>query len=79
LTKKTVAISARPQTKQETEVEANLDQWVEGEEPKSQLKPVRLTFDLDRTLHGRLRRYCFDRDEHVSDFVRGLIADALPD
>jgi hypothetical protein len=77
LTKKKVAISARPQTK--TEPQADLDQWVDGEQPKSTLKPVRLTFDLDRTLHGRLRRYCFDRDEHVSDFVRGLIADALPE
>ncbi|HBE71048.1 MAG TPA: hypothetical protein DDW52_23120 [Planctomycetaceae bacterium] len=63
----------------EPEPESNPDQWVDGEAPKSNLKPVRLTFDLDRILHGRLRRYCFDREEHVSDFVRGLIAEALPD
>ncbi|GAB5405215.1 MAG: hypothetical protein Aurels2KO_34460 [Aureliella sp.] len=77
MTKKKVAISARPQKKNESQ--ADVDHWVDGEQPKSTLKPVRLTFDLDRTLHGRLRRYCFDRDEHVSDFVRGLIADALPE
>jgi len=71
MTKK-ISMTTRPKKADTPEA----DDWVNSDGPvgaPSTGKPVRLTFDLDKTLHGKLRRHCFDRDIHVSEFIRDLI------
>ncbi len=38
---------------------------------------VRLSVDLERSLHRRLRRWALDRDRTASDLIRELLTSAL--
>lgn len=40
---------------------------------------VRLSVDLERSLHRRLKRWALDRDQTASDLIRELLTSALDD
>lgn len=75
--KKKVTLNARPPTTSKENADAWVDSSTTNNKKASGSKPVRLTFDLDRDLHLRLRRHCLDKDTHVSDWLRRLIARSL--
>lgn len=68
---KQIKMAIRPQTKPQA------DDWVENRiqdptpEPPKQIK--RLTLDLDRDLHTRLKVYCAQYGFKISDVLRLLI------
>lgn len=73
---KRITITTRPQAVAPKTADDWVDKEVDSNQQKSE-KPVRLTFDLDRSIHTKLRRYCLDQDIHVSAFIRRLIAGSL--
>jgi len=68
---KLIQMQARPQAK------ANADKWVESHEElvskRPQGKRKRLTIDIDRDLHTRLKIYCATHDTQIVDFLRIMI------
>ncbi|QDV61969.1 hypothetical protein [Crateriforma conspicua] len=74
---KKIKLTTRSNAASKPEADAWVDEAGDGKSTTNQSKPVRLTFDLDRELHTKLRRYCFDQEIHVSAFVRCLIRDSV--
>ncbi|QDU98588.1 plasmid partition protein ParG [Lignipirellula cremea] len=72
---KRIQMQARPQAK------ANADKWVESrEEPvirKPHGKPKRLTIDIDRELHTRLKIHCATHGTQIVDVLRTMIEDLV--
>ncbi|WP_286763606.1 MULTISPECIES: plasmid partition protein ParG [Rhodopirellula] len=74
---KKITMTARPKAK------AKIDKWVETRESaatrKPDVKPKRLTIDIDPSLHKRLKMSCVNRDIQIADLIRTLIECELVD
>ncbi|TWU22163.1 hypothetical protein Pla52o_32160 [Novipirellula galeiformis] len=68
---KKIAMTARVKQKPE------IDKWVETREPlvplKLNVKPKRLTIDIDPALHKKLKMNCVKREIQIADLLRTLI------
>ena len=53
------------------------DRWVKGSASAS--ATVRLTIDIDRELHRRVRVHCAKSGERMADVVRGLLSGRFPE
>jgi len=61
-------------------VDDNNREWAGGVGPNEGQGPqptIRLSVDLERALHRRLRRWALERDQMASDVIRELLTSAL--
>lgn len=58
----------------------NIDAWVgAAPEPKPYKvsNTIRLTFDLDKSVHSKMKIHCATHDISLTDFIRSLIEQAI--
>jgi hypothetical protein len=67
---KHIKIGPKPESKE------SLDQWI-GNEPKPQ-DSVRLTFNISKTLHKRIKRVCIEKEVFMAEELRALLERAYP-
>ena len=53
------------------------DRWVKGSPTDSDT--VRLTIDIDRALHRRVRIHCAESGEKMADVVRAMLGERFPE
>lgn len=74
MTSKTVSIATKPDRKQKAA--ASADDWVDTRAADEPMK--RLTIDVPRSLHARIKSQCALQGTKMADELRGLLEKAFP-
>ncbi len=77
MTRKIVQIEPKPRSR-EGGAGASAEQWIRGATATSGQSTRRLTIDIDRETHRRLRVRAAAEGRTMADIVRALIDDACP-